>query len=374
MASHPAQPTVQIGPQIREDAQQRVLFPSAGLALNHPFLPLRQTVEHGRLHGGGGPRRHPCRHIAGVSSIGNAGGLLGVLDGGQRVEHLGIRLLDEAINPGLHHATIQRTQFVQIGLGLVDDVGLCAEIQLSHGLVCVGGRLAHPDTTFLDRRLSILLTELLATIRAVVLWASALQLFTQPLDKRAGLRSRDAIRHEADSTQRPGDPGYHLIPATAPGPLLQFRQMSHHFLGLGADVLVGVMGLHPVPHRLHAGVLLGLDEAAHQLGVFTVAQHVGKAVVSQHLMAQDLTHPLGVGDGVGSHMESAGIVVKRRATDQSVLGIQPQGPFKLPLGGVDLYLDAARPPVLLEPTMGNQLSLFTGQVPGRLVPLCHCLL
>ncbi|MNE34192.1 hypothetical protein D3C80_1279030 [compost metagenome] len=91
-------------------------------------------------------------------------------------------------------------------------------------------------------------------------------------------------------------------------------------------------------------------------------------------MAQDLAHPLGVGDGVGSHMESAGIVVKRRATDQSVLGIQPQGPFKLPLGGVDLHLDAARPPVLLEPTMGNLLSLFMGQVLGRLVTLGHRLL
>ncbi|MNI96845.1 hypothetical protein D3C73_1553790 [compost metagenome] len=73
-------------------------------------------------------------------------------------------------------------------------------------------------------------------------------------------------------------------------------------------------------------------------------------------------------------MQGAGIVVKRGAADQSLLGVQHQSLLKLCLGGMDLHLDAARPPVLLEPTMGNQLGLFTGQVLGWLVPLCHCLL
>ena len=99
VTSHPAKPVVQVSSQVGKDSQQRILLAGARLALDHPILPLRQTVKHGRLHGGGGPRRHPCSHIAGVSSIGNAGGLLGVLDGGQRVEHLGIGFFDDAINP-----------------------------------------------------------------------------------------------------------------------------------------------------------------------------------------------------------------------------------------------------------------------------------
>ncbi len=99
VAGHPAQPVVQVSSQVGKDSQQRILLTRTRLALDHPILPLRQTVKHGRLHGGGGPRRHPCSHIAGVSSIGNAGSLLGVLDGGQRVEHLGVGFLDDAINP-----------------------------------------------------------------------------------------------------------------------------------------------------------------------------------------------------------------------------------------------------------------------------------
>ncbi|MNE34193.1 hypothetical protein D3C80_1279040 [compost metagenome] len=91
-------------------------------------------------------------------------------------------------------------------------------------------------------------------------------------------------------------------------------------------------------------------------------------------MAQDLAHPLGVGNGVGGHMESAGIIIECRAPDKPIFGIQPQGAFKLPLSRVDLHLDAARPSILFEPTMGNQLSLFAGQVLGRLVALGHRLL
>ncbi|ATP90241.1 hypothetical protein VI35_07975 [Aeromonas caviae] len=210
--------------------------------------------------------------------------------------------------------------------------------------------------------------------RASVILSSSLQLLTQSFDKGTGLSSSGAIRHETNGAQRPCHPGHNPIPATAPGPLLKFCEMSHHFLGLGADVLIGVMGVHPVPHRLHAGVLLGLDEAAHQLGVFPVTQDVGQAIMGQHLMAQYLAHPLGVGNSVRSYVQGAGIVVKRRSPDKPLLGFQSQGPLKLPLGGVDLHLDTTRPSVLFEPATGNQLSLLAGQVLDWLVALGHRLL
>ena len=262
------------------------------------------------------------------------------------------------------------TELVQAGLGLVDDVGLGAQVELLHGRISCGTGLAHLDTAFLGWPLGFL-AELLPAIRPAVVWAATLQLLAQPLDQGARLRGGNAIRYKADRTQRPGDPGHDPIPATAPGPLLQFRQMSHHFLGFGADVLIGVMGVYPVPHRLHAGVLLGRDEAAHQLGIFPVTQDVCQAIVGQHFMAQDLAHSLGVGDGVGGHMQGAAVIIKGGAADQAILCRQPQRLLQLCLGGVDLHINATGAPVLLEPLLCYQLRLFAGQVLGWFLALRH---
>ena len=162
-----------------------------------------------------------------------------------------------------------------------------------------------------------------------------------------------------------------MIPAATPGALLQFGQVGDHLLGLHPDILAGVMGIYPIPHRLHAGGALRFDDAADQLGVLAIAQHIGQPVVGQHLMTQDLAHPLGVGDGVGGHMQGAVVIIERGAADQAVFGCQPQRLLQLGLGRVDLHINATGATVLLEPLLGDQFRLFAGQVLGWLLTLRH---
>ena len=211
----------------------------------------------------------------------------------------------------------------------------------------------------------------MTTIRAAIVRAAALHLLAQPLNQCSGFSCGNATRHKADSAQRLGNPCHHLIPAAAPGTLLQFGQVGDHLLGLHPDILASVMGINPIPHRLHAGGVLRFDYAADQLGVLAIAQHVGKSIVGQHFMAQDLAHSLGVGDGIRGHMQGAAVIIKSGAADQAILCRQTQRLLQLCLGGVGLHINATGAPVLLEPLLCYQLRLFAGQVLGWFLALRH---
>ncbi|MNJ45231.1 hypothetical protein D3C77_403180 [compost metagenome] len=184
----------------------------------------------------------------------------------------------------------------------------------------------------------------------------------QSLDEASRLSSGNALRHKANGTQCSGYPGHNPIPAAVPDALLRLGEMGHHLLCLGTNILIGIMGVYPVPYPLHAGVLLRLDQATHQLGVLPIAKHVGQAIMGQHFVAKDFAHPLGVRNGVRGHMQSAAVVIESCAPDQPRLGFQPQRLLHFGLGGVDLHIDTASPLVLFEPLPGNQLRLFAGQV------------